>query len=48
MVDDIISIFTLALIVTAIGIVLAHGSQASQVITSIMGGFAGIQRAAKA
>lgn len=46
MVDDIVSIFTLALIVTAIGVVLKHGSAASGVITSTFNGFANIQRAA--
>lgn len=46
MVDDIISIFTLALIVTAVGIVVSHGSAAAQVISAGMNGFAGIQRAA--
>jgi hypothetical protein len=46
MVDDIISVFTLALIVTALGITLSHGSAAANVITSTFNGFAGIQRAA--
>lgn len=46
MVDDIISVFTLALIVTALGITLSHGNAAANVITSTFSGFAGIQRAA--
>lgn len=46
MVDDIISVFTLALIITAIGIVLVNGTNAAKVITAGMNGFTGIQRAA--
>lgn len=46
MVDDIISVFTLALIVTALGIVVMNGSQSAQVITSVFNGFSGVQRAA--
>lgn len=47
MVDDIVSIFTLALIVTALGITLKHGDAASNVIASTFGGFAKIQTAAQ-
>lgn len=47
MVDDIISVFTLALIVTALAIVVKNGKNASAVIGSIFSGFAGVQRAAQ-
>jgi len=47
MVDDIVGIFTLALIITGLGIVVSHGSAAAQVITATTTGFAGIQRAAE-
>lgn len=47
MVDDIISVFTLALIVTALGITLRNADGASNVIASTFNGFAKIQTAAQ-
>lgn len=47
MVDDIIGIFSLALVVTALGIVVTHGSDSANVIASIFTGFSKVQNAAK-
>lgn len=46
MIDKIVSVFIMALAVTAVGITLRPGSQAPAVISEILQGFAGIQRAA--
>ena len=46
MVDDIISIFTLALVITAIGIVVSHGAETAQILKVGLNGFTGIQKAA--
>lgn len=48
MVDKFFSLFTTALVVTAIGIALRPGSQAPSVIRAWMNGFSSIQRAASA
>jgi hypothetical protein len=48
MVDKFFSLFTTALIVTALGIALRPGSQAPAVIRAWMSGFASVQRAASA
>lgn len=47
MVDDIIGVFTLALIITAIGMVLKNGDAASKIISNTFAGFAKIQTAAQ-
>jgi len=46
MVDKIVSVFIIALVVTALGIAVRPGSQAPQIIRESLSGFAGIQRAA--
>lgn len=46
MIDKIVSVFTTALIVTAVGIALRPGAPTAKVITALLKGFAGIQRAA--
>lgn len=46
MVDKIVSIFIMALVVTGLGIAVAPNSQAPSIISKILSGFAGIQRAA--
>lgn len=46
MVDKVVSVFTTALVVTAVGIAFRPGSKAPQVIRSTLQGFAAIQRAA--
>lgn len=46
MVDKVVSVFTTALIVTAVGIALRPGAPTAKVITAIFKGFAGVQRAA--
>lgn len=48
MVDSIVSIFTTALIVTAIGIALRPGAPTAKVIESTFTGFAKVQKAAAA
>lgn len=48
MVDKVVSIFTLALIITGLGIAVRPGSQAPKLAEKILTGFAGIQRAAVA
>lgn len=48
MVDKVVSIFTLALIITGLGIAVRPGSQAPQLASKILTGFAGIQKAAAA
>lgn len=46
MVDKFFSLFTTALVVTAVGIALRPGSKAPQVISAWLGGFAKVQSAA--
>lgn len=46
MVDKFFSLFTTALVVTAVGIALRPGSQAPGVIKAWMNGFANIENAA--
>lgn len=46
MVDKIVSVFTTALIVTAVGIALRPGAPTANVIKSSLEGFAKIQKAA--
>jgi len=46
MIDNIISVFVMALVITGLGIVLRPGSQAPQLAREILVGFAGVQRAA--
>ena len=45
MVDKVISIFTTALAVTAVGIALRPGAPTANVIKETLTGFAGVQRA---
>lgn len=47
MVDNILSIFIIALWVTAVFVIVSHASGAAQVISAGMNGFSGIQRAAE-
>lgn len=46
MIDKVVSVFTLALIITGLGIAVRKGSQAPLLASKILTGFAGIQRAA--
>jgi len=46
MVDKIVSIFTLALVVTGVGIALRPGAPTAQVLGTALSGFAKIQTAA--
>lgn len=48
MVDKIVSVFIMALIITGIGIAVRPGSLAPKLATSILDGFAKIQKAAAA
>lgn len=48
MVDKIVSVFIMALIITGLGIAVRPGSLAPKLATSILSGFAGIQKAAAA
>lgn len=48
MVDKIVSVFIMALIITGLGIALRPGSQAPKLATSILDGFAKVQKAATA
>lgn len=47
MVDKIVSIFTTALVVTAVGIALDPKAPTAQVISSTLSGFAGVERGAR-
>ncbi len=46
MIDKIIGVFTMALVITGLGIALRPGSQAPALASTILSGFAGVQRAA--
>jgi hypothetical protein len=46
MIDKIVGVFVMALVITGLGIALRPGSQAPQLASSILNGFAGVQRAA--
>lgn len=46
MVDDIISVFTLALIVGALYVAVRPGSQTPAVVQDTLGGFSGVIKAA--
>jgi hypothetical protein len=46
MIDKVIGVFTMALVITGLGIAVRPGSQAPAVADSILKGFAGIQKAA--
>lgn len=48
MIDKIVSVFIMALIITGIGIAVRPGSLAPKLATSILDGFAKIQKAAAA
>ena len=46
MLDKVIGVFTLALVVTAVGVAVAPGSQAPKLISTALSGFSSIQKAA--
>lgn len=48
MVDDIIGVFTLALIVGVLAVAIKNGTNTSSVINATLGGFSGIEKAALA
>lgn len=48
MIEDIIGVFTLALIIGILAVAIKNGSQTSSVINNTLGGFANIEKTALA
>ena len=46
MVDDIIGVFTLALIVGVLAVAIRNGTNTSAIINSTLNGFSGVEKAA--
>lgn len=46
MIDKVIGVFTMALVITGVGIALRPGSSAPALADKVLSGFAGVQRAA--